>query len=123
MTEPERIKLPMACYHGEGREEDFDRRRHAILDSWSTSYFKATPEKFVTAMIYVLGAYPHGWQIEAVHVDQWMRIIVEGKKNLNWDTREWAEHIRISVECDRFEDGLVALYEYINEHYPDDEDN
>lgn len=126
----------MACACGD-RRQHWNDRRQAILDSWSTDRFTATPDKFVTSMIYYLQMRRTSWEIVGVTSDMWMAIKLEGKgyKECPEELEEtitdeeydaagygWQTRVYLRVECDRFEDGLVALYEHIQEHYPESDD-
>ena len=105
------VRLPMACRCGKERAAEWDARRAAVFEG---EYEK----NFVTLMVHELthNYRDHTFNIDHVYADQWLGLTVKGA---NYKTHE---PITIHLQCDTVEDGLVAVWEYLNEHYAREEE-
>lgn len=106
--EPARVRLPMVCRCGDERRVEWTKRVAAAQEKVAPA-----PVEFVTGMVHEFNnAYSPWWfHIGSVYADQWLGVAVVGR---NYMTDQRA---KVYVECDRFEDGLTAIWEYLNENY------
>ena len=112
-VEVEVVRLGMHCACGEERQRALDDKIAA--GDW-------TIDKLLYTLQWVKGETPgtaYSSEITVVS-DMWMRvtIILSAYNDDEDDETEWYVAKRVSAECDRMIDGLLALYEYL-EKKPD----
>ena len=94
---PAPVRLPMVCACGlRGAELDDKIRSH--MDDYE--YGSRS-----TQLLHLLNL--RGYHVNTVPVRTWLAVVA----------RSWrcpVEHPQVSVECDRFEDGLVAILEHVS---------
>lgn len=109
-VEVEVVKLPMRCACGEARRAELDAKIAA--GEW-------TVDRLLYTLQWVTGPKPgHAYSTEITVVsDMWMRvtIILSAYNDDEDDETEWYVAKRVSAECDRMIDGLLALYEYLEQ--------
>jgi len=96
-------RLPMACSCGDERRAIWDElfRETAVKvggdpDGDWLNPFLSDITTYYSAEVRIIG-------------DQWMRVTVE----------PYGSDITLSIDCDRFEHGIAALWLALREHYPD----
>lgn len=112
----ERIKLPMACLHGDERKAQLDELRGQLR-----TLLELKPHhNLVDSLLYHLDlAFKDDWFLSRVRTDQWMgitiqqRVLVAGK---------YEDGVKVYIECDSFEDGLATAFKYIWDNHEHDED-
>jgi hypothetical protein len=129
----ENVRLPMACCCDEQRKADLDENRLKAQEALSTDHRPVNDRNFTTAAI----GYLWGWHSAEVSTacDQWFGVYATVEKMVEClHTKEECPDepecfvyrfdpvLKVSVECDRVEDGLATLVLWFKENRKDEDD-
>lgn len=105
-----RTRLSMVCVcRDEGKQAAYANRSRVgeILELDDRGY-QTMSSQIIYAMTFMFKTH---WDIETVYADQWMLVSIKC----------WPDGETITVECDHFEDGLVALFLHLYDNYEREE--
>ena len=122
MTDAERldngnIKLTMACAHGDARLAEM-----AVERARASDILGGSADNLISGILYALNFWFKGrvFSLDAVDIDMWMRVCVS---EFVYGEHKYGDKLPlIMCECDRFEDGLVRIFLWINDNYERDDD-
>ena len=115
MTEPEIVKLSMVCHHGEADADAQEWRDIVLADG-------AQPDRLVSWCVYQHQYLPGPIMFDytGIQSDMWARVnaqmsVYNDDDIDDDDVSEEKIILKVSVECDRIEDGFARIYCWVKE--------